>query len=194
MIRQQEEKRFRRMNQLQEEESRRRMIQEQQEEERRRRMSYECTIPDYFYENYAVNPQYNNQIVVSASSMQNKLEPANVFENTISTYFCSQAESSKGEFIEFDFKLRKVRVLGYIIQTFEQNTWDDDCQGDSSGMGAPNLKSWVLEASDDGKVYEIIDEENNCPKLNGNLLKSSFPTNHTKSPSTNLRCLKCARN
>ena len=56
MIRQQEEKRFRRMNQLQEEESRRRMIQEQQEEERRRRMSYECTIPDYFYENYAVNP------------------------------------------------------------------------------------------------------------------------------------------
>ena len=59
------------------------------DEERRRRMNCKCTIPDYFYENYAVNPQYNNQIVVSASSMQNKLEPANVFDNTISTDFCS---------------------------------------------------------------------------------------------------------
>ena len=54
-------------------------------------MSCKCTIPDYFYENYAVNPQYNNQIVVSASSMQNKLEPANFFDNTISTDF-SQAD------------------------------------------------------------------------------------------------------
>ena len=56
--------------------------------------------------------------------------------------------------IIFDFKQIKIDITGYVIKT---------------SKGFPNQgqpKSWKLEISNDGINWDIIDEINNCQKLN----------------------------
>lgn len=71
--------------------------------------------------------------------------------------------SSLNEWICIELKKKKVIPTYYTVKT----------HGD--GQNGYHARSWVIEGSNDNSNWEKIDEQQNCPYLNGSYLSHSFP-------------------
>lgn len=104
-------------------------------------------------------------INISSSSSSNILSsPYNTISYNENKNFMTTNVSNS--WIRFDFKKHRVILTDYTVM---------------SGNAAANTtkpKNWVIEASNDGNDWIIVDEQNDCPHLNGPNFVHSFKMNH----------------
>ncbi|KAK8834278.1 hypothetical protein M9Y10_026262 [Tritrichomonas musculus] len=104
----------------------------------------------------------------SVASNNESYQPRNVAVfNDKDKFFYSGGQ--RNDWICFDFREHRVIPTHYTVRSYETH---------------PNNihpKSWVVEGSEDGKSWVTIDEETNCPLLNGNSLVHTFAVNHPTS-------------
>jgi gas vesicle protein len=68
------------------------------------------------------------------------------------------------QWIAYDFKNKKLRLTGYSIRSRFDGF-----------PGSNNLKSWVIEVSDDGKTWEVVDQKENDSDLNDKNIAKAWP-------------------
>lgn len=101
------------------------------------------------------------EIQITSSSTFWSNSPRNtVLYNDHKKYFFSQ--NYKNSWICFNFKEHKIIPKNYSVKSHDNS--ENSC----------HPKSWVIEASNDEKSWEIIDEQENCSLLNGSLLSFTF--------------------
>jgi hypothetical protein len=83
-----------------------------------------------------------------------KIAPKNVADLEANSYFASRNEPD--QYIGYDFQSRKVHPTAYAIRS----CWD-------GYKDSENLKSWVVEISDDGTQWTEIDRRENNNDVNG---------------------------
>lgn len=79
--------------------------------------------------------------------------------------------NGRSAWICFGFKEMKVNLSAYTIKT------------GSGGKGSSHVKNWVMEVSDDGANWEIVDEHTDYEGLNGSNLIKTFdvkPSNFSR--------------
>ena len=104
---------------------------------------------------------YTKKIVdiTSSSDPYESRNIENIVQSSNSYYATSERYNS---WIQFDFKERKVLIDHYTLQTFDGN---GNCE---------HLRSWVLEVSNDGKNYTVIDRCENSDCLRGSYKQARF--------------------
>lgn len=109
---------------------------------------------DYLYKAYNGNPQATGHVDVTSSSTS--VRSVSKIEEVIAERNGGEWASNNEEnlWIEFNFKDRSVLLTAYTIQTFS---------GDTGNM---HMKSWKLEASNDGYDWVTLDEVSNNTELN----------------------------
>lgn len=92
--------------------------------------------------------------ITSSSVFSNSYDPQNalIFNDKNKRFLSDDIENS---WICIDFKKHQIIPTNYSIKSFELN------------QNSAHPKSWVIEASNDNKNWDLIDERNNCPFLNG---------------------------
>jgi hypothetical protein len=85
----------------------------------------------------------------------------NVIDFHNDMYCCTTGEQN--QWICFNFKRKKVFATHYSIQT------RNNC-----GVNSHNSKSWVIEVSDDGSQWTVVDTHVNNPVLNGASITKTF--------------------
>lgn len=92
--------------------------------------------------------------ITSSSVFSKSYDPRNVLiYNDKSKRFLS--DDIENSWICIDFKKHRIIPTNYSIKSFELN------------QNSAHPKSWVIEASNDNQNWDLIDEKNNCPALNG---------------------------
>ena len=111
------------------------------------------------------NNQIENEISITASSTRGDDLPQNVviFEND-DMYFYSQGYERS--WLCFDFKDHKVIPTNYTIKSL---------------VSCNNLKTWVIEGSNDNSKWEKIDEQNDFTGLGDHLQVCTFTISKLKS-------------
>lgn len=107
----------------------------------------------YLNEKAGGNVHDKGVVDISSNSLYAKKDqPQNVVDYGKSNFYQSSQiiENAK---ICFDFKSNKVNLSNYSIKT---------------SLSGLHLKNWVIEASNDGENWEIIDAHKNDPALNKN--------------------------
>ena len=132
-------------------------------------------IIQYLSERYHGNVHTKGIVHISASSIVDDVQ--NVVEQNDHKYFSS--EDKTGSWIQFDFKERKILLDHYTIK--------------NKHFGKEHLKSWILEVSNDGKNYEIIDRQKNCELLHGPLKSGTFKVSQT-TPQRYIRLKQTGQN
>ena len=79
---------------------------------------------------------------------------------------CFFTEDIPNSWVMFDFQKKRIHVSNYTIKTHKYQA------------GTCHLKSWILEGSDDNKVWEEIDKRS-TPMLNGPNKTQTFPASTT---------------
>ena len=114
-------------------------------------------------------------VEVTASSVDSlDRKPENVVDLTTSSDFCSKGEENS--WVCYNFKQRRVAVTSYSIRSFD------------AGRGSGHPRSWVLQVSNDGEVWNTIDSSENNSDLNGNLVTCHFPV--TTQPGGDFRFVR----
>ena len=105
--------------------------------------------------------------VVASSYYCGRLyQPANSLDrNRNDTCFCSKNEPNS--WLCLCFKSNSVNLTGYSLTSY------------ACGEGYDHPKSWVLEGSQDGRGWEIIDCQENSDALNGKSVTRYFPIRST---------------
>lgn len=109
-------------------------------------------------------------ILTSTSRFSNTSDnfPSNIFLfNDILRYF--RTDDDQNNWICFDFKNRRVAPTFYTIKS----TYHTQYQ--------MHPKSWVIEGSINNTSWEILDEQKNCPFLNGKNLVHTFKIQNLSS-------------
>lgn len=96
-------------------------------------------------------------------------------ENTKNKFFTYNESSS---WVCFEFKNRAVIPSGYSIRS----------KNNSEGSCHP--KSWVIECSDDKNDWVTIDEQNNCPFLNGSSFVHTFPIRNLENMKKEIKYIR----
>ena len=97
---------------------------------------------------------YDKGIVkIESSSAAGLSKPSNVTDRSWTSGFYS--ENLENSWISFDFGESQLRLAHYTIKTIR------------AGRNNVHLRSWVIEGSDDGDVWTVIDEKDNSDALNG---------------------------
>lgn len=119
--------------------------------------------------------QTNNNIInrmnITASSVSPpNRQPINVtlYEDQ-SNFF--QTDYLKNSWICFDFKENKVNLTNYQIKSFPY------------GQNNNHPKTWVIEGSNDNTNWIILDEQKNCPYLNGCNVTHLFSVTNSRNDS-----------
>lgn len=100
----------------------------------------------------------NNTIEVTSNSFSS--HPKNLLDFNSNNYYGAGHEW-KDIWICYDFKEKKVKLTNYSINSIRGNS-------------SHHLKSWVIEVSNDNSHWKQIDHQEDCQKLNGTDLKSTF--------------------
>ena len=110
----------------------------------------------------------NDHVSITSSSVCEHNLPQNCvnFEDRYSVF---QSNVESDSWICFNFRQHQVAPSSYMIRSYFCN----------QNMNHP--KSWVIEGSDDGFHWKILDEQKNCPDLNGNNLVHSFKISNDSS-------------
>ncbi|KAK8842759.1 hypothetical protein M9Y10_025623 [Tritrichomonas musculus] len=101
----------------------------------------------------------NGTIEVTSNSYVNEREPKYLLDYN---YNHSYKPKQTDAWVCFNFKNKKVKLTNYSIRS------------NINGQNGHHLKSWVIETSNDGKVWNQIDQRVNCPTLNGSLAVGTF--------------------
>ena len=114
-------------------------------------------------------------VEVTASSVDSlDVKPENVVDLTTSSNFCSKGEENS--WVCYNFKQRRVAVTSYSIRSFD------------AGRGYGHPRSWVLQVSNDGEVWNTIDSRENNSDLNNRLVTCHFPV--TTQPEGDFRFVR----
>lgn len=81
--------------------------------------------------------------------------------DNLNNYFISN--NKPNSWISFEFKKHQVILTGYTIRSEKSNS-----------TGGNHLKTWVIEGSNDGSNWSIIDEERDNAFLNGSNYVHAF--------------------
>ncbi|KAK8888273.1 hypothetical protein M9Y10_039339 [Tritrichomonas musculus] len=113
------------------------------------------------------NDQIEKEICITASSTSSDDLPQNVviFENDQKYFYSRNFENS---WLCFDFKDHKVIPTNYTIKSLNSNH---------------NLKTWVIEGSNDNSEWEKIDEQNEFPGLKEYFQVCTFNISNSESKS-----------
>lgn len=104
----------------------------------------------------------NGTVEITSNSFQSEYgHPKNLVDYEENNSYSSDNQSDV--FIQFDFKDRSVQLTDYSIQSTP-----------GGGANWVHLRSWVIEASNDGNDWEDIDRHSNDQSLNGQSFKSTF--------------------
>lgn len=123
-----------------------------------------CGIINYLKRNSNI---YNELNITSSSLYQydRRFSPFNVIEyDDINAEF--HTDNLANSWIRFELKNHKIVPKNYQIRTF------------ALGRNASHMKSWVLECSNMGNEWEILDAKNDCADLNGENCMHAFPVNN----------------
>ena len=111
----------------------------------------------------------SNQLEITASSICfTDYPPKNVIDYQNRNHFCTKNEP--GSWICFDFKENKIIPTNYQIMSF------------NGGQNCEHPKSWQIQGSNDeteNKNWTTIDEQTNCPILNGSNITHIFPISNS---------------
>ena len=105
------------------------------------------------------NPHEKGVISIT-SSRSSRNESHQLVDYGWNNYWVSV--NSPNSFVQFDFKSRRVCLSQYSLM--------------SDGDGSCHLLKWVLEVSNDGLEWEVVDERN-TPDLNGNYIVKTYDCN-----------------
>lgn len=97
----------------------------------------------------------DSQIVITASSVPNpSRQPRNVilYEDKTKDFFST---NESNPWLCFDFHDYSIRPTNYIIRS---GSYDEN---------SVHPKSWVIEGSNDNENWDILDDQTDCPFLNG---------------------------
>ena len=97
---------------------------------------------------------------VTASSVVSSAFPKNATDLETRSFFISKPNSNS--WICYDFKERRVLPTSYSVKSY-------DC-----GPGGWNLKSWVLEVSQNGSDWTVVDSRNDNHDLDDSLVTRNF--------------------
>lgn len=104
----------------------------------------------------------NQTIIISSNSINSDCyHPKNLVDFTNNNIYHSKNE--KDVKICFDFKDKAIQLSSYSIKSYDTNK-------DNSG----HLKSWVIEVSNDGENWTVVDDHNDDPSLNGPNITKNF--------------------
>jgi hypothetical protein len=103
------------------------------------------------------------QAISSSCLDPNRFAPKNISDLMFNSNFVS--ENKPEQWIAYDFKSRKVGIKGYAIRS-RFDGWPN----------SSNPKSWVVEVSDDQKLWIEADWRANNFELNGTNLWRAFPS------------------
>lgn len=104
--------------------------------------------------------------ITSSSQSSSNLNNLTKYDNT-SYYF--KSKDTPNNWVCFDFRTRHVIPSGYTIRSIRGN---------------PEHfypKNWVIEGSNDKNSWEILDEQKDCPHLNGNNVSHTFIIKNEKA-------------
>ena len=96
---------------------------------------------------------HNNKTIEITASSTTSNSPENTVDFQNSNCFYSKSEPNS--FICYDFKERQIQLTNYSIR--RHHYFQNGC----------NLKSWIIEGSNDGSKWTKIDEHSNDSSLNG---------------------------
>lgn len=111
----------------------------------------------------------NEEVEITYSSKgDGSSEPENLllFEDPTKNFYTDNLQNS---WICFEFKKRKIIPLNYTIRTYN---WTSNVS---------HLKSWVIEGSNDNSNWLVVDEEIDCPFLNGKSFVHTFNINNEQN-------------
>lgn len=124
-------------------------------------------IINYLTQETKSNIHENGTINVSTNSMSRSNHPKNLLNYNFNESCCYQSHGGcENAWVKFDFKTNLVKINYYSIKSCEY------------GRNGCHLKSWVLETSEDGINWEIVDERSNNPTLNAKGRVGSFKLPH----------------
>lgn len=97
----------------------------------------------------------------STQSDNSSFHPKNLVNGNDKDYYWSKNKGNAT--ICFDFKDKLIQLGSYSIKTI------------SHGQNGKHLRNWVIEVSNNGNDWIIIDRHENEPALNGYQFVSNFP-------------------
>ena len=110
-----------------------------------------------------------DEINISYSSLSSG-NVQNLFKYEDKNTRCFTNDSPNSWFC-FEFKKHEIIPTNYTIRTYY------------GGPNATHLKNWKFEGSNDNKTWTTLDEETNCPYLNGSNFVHTFPIKNEKNES-----------
>ena len=114
------------------------------------------------------NGQIEKEINITSSSVlcnNDNYQPRNVvLFGDKNKYFYS--ENYTNSWLCFDFKEHRIIPTDYTIRSYP------------NGPNNNHPKNWVIECRNDDSEWEIVDEQRNCPHLNGSYLVHTFKINN----------------
>lgn len=110
-------------------------------------------------------------IEVTSSSCigSNKFEESNVFNFESDDYFFN-SKNQKNSWLCYDFKEKKVKITNYSIRS--------SSYGDK---GSCHLCNWVIEGSNDGVDFAVLDEHEDETCLDGESAENTFEVQKNSS-------------
>ncbi|KAK8840504.1 hypothetical protein M9Y10_030712 [Tritrichomonas musculus] len=109
----------------------------------------------------------NGNIEITSNSIYSNYYPRNIVDyQSNNLYYSNNQENSE---ICFDFKDKEIQITSYSLKSCN---W---------GQNMNNLKSWVVEVSNDHQKWDEIDKRENNSILNGANLIGTFNTKENKS-------------
>lgn len=148
------------------------------DEKQKARYSSKINAQNYFYDNneanslngiiqhltneFGGNVHVKGIVELTASSLYDSscLAKYAVDLNSKNTEFASNNEANS--WLKYDFKKRKVRPTHYTITS------------ESSGKGDWHPQTWVIEGSNSGEEWKILDSRNNITILDGKSITHTF--------------------
>lgn len=122
----------------------------------------------YLTEQTGGNIHDNGTIEITSNSVYNNdNSPRNLVDYQNDNYY--ESEGNKNAEICFDFKNNQIQLDSYSIKSHY------------SGPNNGHLKSWVIEMSNDGQNWSIVDEHLNDTILNSSSITASFSTKKLKN-------------
>lgn len=110
-----------------------------------------------------------DSIEITSSWPNNNFDANNVILfNDVEKSFSTSGENS---FICFDFKDYRVIPKNYSIRSWK------------SGQNSSHPRGWVIEGSNDNNKFEILDEQRDCPFLNGSSITHTFDIENPQNKS-----------
>ena len=123
-------------------------------------------ILNYLNKKTGGNIHDNGTIEITSNSIFSPdRHPKNLIDYQGSTLYHSKEESDVN--VCFDFKEKKIQLESYTIKSY------------MCGRNTNHLREWVVEGSNDGQNWTVIDRRENERKLNGSFAVATFDVNET---------------